>query len=157
MHTNTDLARFVTAQNKSYVGYATALAELRAGHKQTHWIWYVFPKIRPSNPSAGSPNTQKFGLSDDAEALAYLQHPVLGPRLAEITAVVHTQLIEHKIHPEVLLMWDVDVKKVRSCMKLFLRVATKANAQELPWLPTFMEHAQAVFTRIDRPKYQGHQ
>lgn len=111
--------------------------------------------MRPRDPSVGSPNTQKFGLSDDREALHYLRHPVLGPRLAEITAVVCAQL-NKGIHPEVLLMWDVDVKKVRSCMELFLRVAAKADAQELPWLPTFMAHAQDVFAKIDQSKYRRH-
>ncbi|MFN5934919.1 MAG: DUF1810 family protein [Roseiflexaceae bacterium] len=150
------LERFVTAQNKSFEGYASALAELRAGRKQSHWIWYIFPKLRPGDPAVASEYTQYYGLSDDTEALAYLQHPVLGPRLAEITAVVHTQLIERNIHPEVLLMWDKDVKKVRSCMKLFLRVAAKADTHALPWLAPFMAHAQTIFDHIDKPAYRGH-
>ena len=153
MHTDSDIERFIKAQNKSYEGYQTALYELQAGCKKTHWIWYIFPKRRPDD-NKGSQYTQYYGLSDGAEATRYLHHPILGPRLAEITAVVYTQLIDKKIDPEVLLMWDVDVKKVRSCMKLFIRVGKKADATTLPWLPTFLAQAQAIFRLLDIPKYQ---
>lgn len=153
MPTNNDIERFIKAQNKSYEGYQTALYELQAGCKKTHWIWYIFPKRRPDD-NKGSQYTQYYGLSDDAEATRYLHHPILGPRLAEITAVVYTQLIDKKIDPEVLLMWDKDVKKVRSCMKLFIRVGKKADATTLPWLPTFLAQAQAIFRLLDVPKYQ---
>ena len=153
MHTDSDIERFIKAQNKSYEGYQTALYELQAGHKQSHWIWYIFPKRRPDD-NKGSQYTQYYGLSDDAEATRYLHHAILGPRLAEITAVLYTQLIDKKIDPEVLLMWDVDVKKVRSCMKLFIRVGKKADATTLPWLPTFLAQAQAIFRLLDVPKYQ---
>jgi hypothetical protein len=74
--------------------------------------------------------------------------------LAEITAVVYTQLINNGIHPEVLLMWDKDVKKVRSCMKLFIRVGKKTDATTLPWLTAFLAQAQAIFQLLDIPKYQ---
>jgi uncharacterized protein (DUF1810 family) len=153
LHTKTDLERFIEAQNKSIEGYQTALYELQAGCKKTHWIWYIFPKRRPDH-NKGSEYTQTYGLSDDAEASRYLHHPILGPRLAEITAVVYTQLINKKIPPEVLLMWDVDVKKVRSCMKLFIRVGKKADATTLPWLTAFLAQAQAIFQLLDIPKYQ---
>jgi uncharacterized protein (DUF1810 family) len=153
MPKNNDIERFIEAQNKSFEGYQTALYELQTGRKQSHWIWYIFPKRRPDD-NKGSEYTQKYGLSDDAEATNYLHHPVLGPRLAEITAVVYTQLIHNGIHPEVLLMWDVDVKKVRSCMKLFIRVGKKADATTLPWLTAFLAQAQAIFQLLDIPKYQ---
>ncbi len=153
MHTDNDIERFVAAQNKSYEGYQTALAQMQTGRKQSHWIWYIFPKRRPDD-NKGSQYTQTYGLSDDAEATRYLHHAILGPRLAEITAVVYTQLIDKKIDPEVLLMWDKDVKKVRSCMKLFIRVGKKADATTLPWLPTFLAQAQAIFQLLDIPKYQ---
>ena len=156
MLANTDIERFVVAQNKSHQGYQSALAELRHGRKQTHWVWYIFPQKRPSDPNTGSYNTRYYGISDDAKALRYLHHPVLGPRLAEITAVVHTQLFHQKIHPEVLMMWDVDVKKLRSCMELFLRVGVQADTHTLPWLPTFFTQAQAIFQKIDIPTYRHH-
>jgi uncharacterized protein (DUF1810 family) len=153
MPTNNDIERFIEAQNDFPQSYQTALAQMQTGRKQSHWIWYIFPKRRPDD-NKGSQYTQTYGLSDDAEATRYLHHPILGPRLAEITAVVYTQLIDKKIDPEVLLMWDVDVKKVRSCMKLFIRVGKKADATTLPWLPTFLAQAQAIFQLLDIPKYQ---
>ena len=155
-HHQDALERFLAAQNKSPEGYQSALAELRHGHKQTHWVWYIFPQTRPSDPNTGSYNTQYYGISDDAEALRYLHHPVLGPRLAEITAVVHTQLIVKDGYPEVLMMSKVDVKKLRSCMELFLRVGAQADTHALPWLPTFLAQAQAIFQKIDIPAYRHH-
>ena len=153
MPTNNDIERFIEAQNDFPQSYQTALAQIQAGCKKTHWIWYIFPKRRPDD-NKGSQYTQYYGLSDDAEATRYLHHAILGPRLAEITAVVYTQLIDKKIDPEVLLMWDKDVKKVRSCMKLFIRVGKKADATTLPWLPTFLAQAQVIFRLLDVPKYQ---
>jgi uncharacterized protein (DUF1810 family) len=152
---STNLQRFLDVQagKKTHPSYELVINEMRHGNKKTHWIWYIFPKRRPDH-NKGSQYTQKYGLSDDAEAIRYLHHPVLGPRLAEITAVVYTQLINKNIHPEVLLMWDVDVKKVRSCMKLFIRVGKNADATTLPWLPTFLTQAQAIFQLLDIPKYQ---
>jgi uncharacterized protein (DUF1810 family) len=154
MHTNNNIERFIAAQNDFPQNYQTALTQMKAGCKKTHWIWYIFPQRRPDH-NKGSQYTQYYGLSDDAEATRYLHHPILGPRLAEITAVVYTQLCVNKnIPPEVLLMWDKDVKKVRSCMKLFIRVGKKADATTLPWLPTFLAQAQAIFQLLDIPKYQ---
>jgi uncharacterized protein (DUF1810 family) len=72
-----DLARFVSAQADDY---ATALAEVRAGRKRSHWMWYVFPQFAGLGFSATS---QRYAIRSEAEARAYLAHPVLGPRLAE--------------------------------------------------------------------------
>ncbi|WP_083740026.1 DUF1810 domain-containing protein [Mycobacterium sp. MS1601] len=71
------LQRFIDAQDPVY---ATVLAELRAGRKRTHWMWFVFPQLRTLGHS---PTARHFGISDVAEARAYLAHPVLGPRLRE--------------------------------------------------------------------------
>jgi uncharacterized protein (DUF1810 family) len=72
-----NLQRFVKAQTASY---ARALAELRAGRKTSHWIWYVFPQLKGLGFSEAS---RFYGLSGLDEARAYLAHPVLGPRLRE--------------------------------------------------------------------------
>jgi uncharacterized protein (DUF1810 family) len=72
-----DVNRFVEAQRDNY---EPALAEIRAGRKQSHWMWYVFPQF------AGlgfSPTSQRYAIKSVAEARAYLEHPVLGPRLVE--------------------------------------------------------------------------
>lgn len=77
-----DLQRFVTAQAPVF---ATALAELQAGRKRSHWMWYVFPQLR----ALGRSTTAHFyGIGSLDEARAYLAHPLLGPRLDECTRAV---------------------------------------------------------------------
>jgi uncharacterized protein (DUF1810 family) len=73
------LARFVEAQRPIY---QQALSELRAGDKRSHWMWYIFPQIAGLGRS---PAAQLYAIADEAEARAYLAHPVLGPRLRECT------------------------------------------------------------------------
>ncbi|RYZ44632.1 MAG: DUF1810 family protein, partial [Sphingobacteriales bacterium] len=77
-----NLARFLEAQKYSY---DIALAELRAGKKQSHWIWYVFPQLKGLGMSSTS---ERYGLSNLAEARAYVADPVLGPRLREATQAI---------------------------------------------------------------------
>jgi len=77
------LERFVHAQ-QPVIG--RVLAELRAGRKTSHWMWFVFPQIQGLGHS---PMAQRFAIASRAEAEAYLQHPVLGPRLRECTALVN--------------------------------------------------------------------
>jgi uncharacterized protein (DUF1810 family) len=73
-----DLDRFVRAQERDY---ADALAEVRAGQKESHWMWYVFPQIAGLGYSATS---QRYAIKSREEAAAYLAHPILGPRLIKI-------------------------------------------------------------------------
>ncbi|HTO20671.1 MAG TPA: DUF1810 domain-containing protein [Pseudomonas sp.] len=111
---NTDalsLSRFIEAQEASY---ATALAELRAGRKQTHWIWFVFPQLKGLGSSA---NADYYGLSGLAEARAYLAHPLLGQRLHEATAV----MLAHQAAGAASVLGELDAMKFRSCMTLFAR------------------------------------
>ena len=77
-----DLARFVIAQAGVFDG---ALEELRTGRKRTHWMWFVFPQLRGLGIS---PTAQHYGISSLREAAAYLQHPVLGPRLQAAMSAV---------------------------------------------------------------------
>jgi len=79
-----DLARFIEAQEETY---PVALAEIKSGRKRTHWMWYIFPQLAGLGRSATS---RFFGLEDLAEARAYLDHPVLGRRLLEITGELLT-------------------------------------------------------------------
>src|SRR5262245_37672204 len=72
-----DLDRFVRAQENVY---AKALAEIRAGRKRSHWIWFVFPQI---DGLGSSSMALQYAIKSLAEARAYLQHPILGPRLVE--------------------------------------------------------------------------
>ena len=72
-----DLDRFVKAQDADYT---RALAEIRGGHKRSHWMWYIFPQF---DGLGSSPTARRYAIKSVAEAGAYLDHPVLGPRLAE--------------------------------------------------------------------------
>jgi uncharacterized protein (DUF1810 family) len=104
-----DLGRFVEAQDRVY---PTALGELRAGAKRSHWIWFIFPQLRGLGHST---TAHEFGISSTAEARAYLDHPVLGPRLRDCAATLlaHAGRTAHEIfgYPDDL--------KVRSSMTLF--------------------------------------
>jgi uncharacterized protein (DUF1810 family) len=105
------LERFVDAQDGIY---EQALAELRAGRKRSHWMWFVFPQI------AGlglSPTAQRYAISGLREARAYLAHPVLGPRLRECC---RTLLELSDPDPEEVL-GGIDALKLRSSMTLFAR------------------------------------
>lgn len=111
-----DLQRFVDAQSSVY---DTVLAELGAGRKRSHWIWFVFPQL---TGLGRSPIADRFAISSLGEAQAYVRHPVLGPRLRECTRLLQT--IDGKSVDEIL-GWP-DNLKVRSSMTLFSR-ATADN------------------------------
>ena len=106
-----DLERFVTAQDEGGT-YADALAELRAGHKTSHWMWFVFPQLAGLGRS---PTAQRYALAGLDEARAYLAHPVLGPRLLACTRAL---LDLDGSDPERVL-GPVDAQKLRSSMTLF--------------------------------------
>ena len=96
--------------------YAAALAELRAGRKTGHWMWFVFPQVAGLGASAMS---QRYAISSLEEARAYLAHPILGARLAECTRVLAH--LEGRTAQEVF--GTVDAMKLRSSMTLFARAA----------------------------------
>ena len=106
-----ELQRFVTAQQGVYDG---ALAELRAGRKTGHWIWFVFPQVAGLGRSEMS---RMYSIGSLAEARAYLANPVLGPRLRECVAAL---LATHGRSADEML-GSIDAVKLRSSMTLFLR------------------------------------
>ncbi|MBS0155528.1 MAG: DUF1810 domain-containing protein [Nitrospira sp.] len=110
------LARFLTAQTPIY---DTVLAELRTGRKSSHWIWFIFPQIAGLGHSAMA---QQFAIASLNEAKAYLQHPILGPRLRACTQLV---LNVEGCSAEEIFGYP-DNLKFRSCMTLFL-IATTDN------------------------------
>jgi uncharacterized protein (DUF1810 family) len=114
------LDRFLQAQEKTYAG---ALAELKAGKKTGHWIWWIFPQLRGLGTSH---NSTYYGLADEAEARAYLEHPILGARYRECVAVAHEQVCLRKIDPHTLMGSDIDVVKLCSSLKL-LRKGTSTD------------------------------
>lgn len=108
-----DLTRFVTAQDSVY---PAALAELRAGRKTSHWMWFVFPQIA----GLGRSETARFyAIADRDEARAYLAHPLLGPRLTEAALAM---LAYRGVEAEAIL-GPVDAMKLQSSMTLFDSVA----------------------------------
>jgi uncharacterized protein (DUF1810 family) len=117
------LDRFIQAQEKTYAG---ALAELKAGQKTGHWIWWIFPQLRGLGTSY---NSTYYGLADEAEAAAYLAHPVLGSRYRECVAVVHGHLCQGGVSPLELMGSEVDVLKLRSSLALFLKESPIEDAK----------------------------
>jgi len=107
------LQRFVQAQAADYT---TALAELRAGLKRTHWIWYVLPQLRGLGRSTMA---RHYGIAGRDEARAYIAHPVLGPRLVACVQA----MLAHQDRSAVDILGDVDALKFRSCLTLFAQVA----------------------------------
>ena len=106
------LERFVDAQERMY---NMALTEVKSGKKLSHWIWYIFPQLKGLGKSN---NSIYYGIDDIEEAKAYLQHPVLGARLREITEVF---LQSDKSAKEIF--GGLDAMKVCSCMTLFNEVS----------------------------------
>jgi uncharacterized protein (DUF1810 family) len=115
------LERFVQAQEKTYAG---ALAELKAGRKTGHWIWWIFPQLKGLGTSH---NSTFYGIADEAEALAYLQHPVLGVRYRECVGIVHGHLFQGGMAPLTLMGSHIDVLKLQSSLELFHIVAPASD------------------------------
>jgi uncharacterized protein (DUF1810 family) len=111
-----DLQRFVEAQDPVF---DTVCAELRAGRKSSHWMWFIFPQLKGLGRSAES---ERFAIDSLAEADAYLRHPILGPRLRTATALVNA-IQGRSIHD---ILGAPDDRKFRSSMTLFSR-ATREN------------------------------
>lgn len=104
-----DLNRFIAAQSGVY---ADALAELKAGEKRTHWMWFVLPQLRGLGNSAMA---QRYGIESLDEARAYAAHPVLGSRLRECVRAMLTHS-----HSATEILGGIDAMKFRSCLTLFM-------------------------------------
>ncbi len=107
------LERFVSAQDAGAT-YTAALAELRAGRKRSHWMWFVFPQLAGLGHSSAA---QHFAISGLPEARAYLAHPVLGRRLRECAGTLLE--LPGRSAPEIF--GGIDAMKLRSSMTLFMR------------------------------------
>jgi uncharacterized protein (DUF1810 family) len=108
------LQRFVDAQEDAAI-YARALEELRRGRKRSHWIWFVFPQIAGLGQS---PMSRAYAVRSLDEARAYLEHPVLGPRLRECCEALLAA--DPKASADSIL-GGIDAIKVRSSITLFAR------------------------------------
>jgi uncharacterized protein (DUF1810 family) len=125
MHEYTDthnLQRFLTAQDPIY---ATVLDELRAGRKESHWMWFIFPQLARLGNSAMA---QRYAIQSLDEARAYLGHPILGARLrecAELVLAVNGRTINE-------ILGSPDDLKLCSCATLFAAVSDEGSVFE--WL-----------------------
>jgi uncharacterized protein (DUF1810 family) len=127
LETETDpynLQRFVNAQESTFVA---ARAELLAGQKRTHWMWFIFPQIKGLG---SSPTAQRFAISGLEEGAAYLKHPILGRRLQECTVIVNG--LDRSVQD---VFGYPDDLKFRSSMTLFAKVAEEYGFEK----PVFRE------------------
>lgn len=115
-----DLNRFVQAQEGSY---RQALSELQRGRKQSHWMWYVFPQL---DGLGSSPTAKFYSIKSEDEARAYVEHPVLGPRLLECTESLLA--IDEKSATDIL--GSPDDLKLKSCATLFAHVSARGSVFE---------------------------
>ena len=115
-----DLTRFVRAQEQSY---QQALSELERGRKQSHWMWYVFPQF---DGLGTSPMSMRYSIKSSAEARAYLEHPVLGPRLVECAEAMLA--VDGKSARAIL--GSPDDMKLKSCATLFAQVSPSGSVFE---------------------------
>jgi uncharacterized protein (DUF1810 family) len=115
-----DLDRFVSAQEDVY---DSAIAEIRAGRKRTHWMWFVFPQLRGLG---SSPISRQFAIRSAAEARAYLAHPILGPRLLECCDA----LLRVNAGSVNEIFGSPDDLKLRSCATLFASVSEPGSVFE---------------------------
>jgi uncharacterized protein (DUF1810 family) len=120
------LDRYLDAQDQPRGGFQSALAEIRAGGKRSHWIWYVFPQL--GGLGSSGPSVQ-YAIADVAEARAYLQHPELRSRLLAITSAVAAQLESGKPIGAVMGS-SIDALKLVSSLTLFAPVARQLHAAE---------------------------
>jgi len=103
------LQRFISAQDRIY---DDVISELTRGRKETHWMWFIFPQLAGLGKS---PTAIHYSLVSEAEANAYLQHPVLGPRLLECT----DKVLQQKNKSADDIFGQLDAMKLRSSMTLF--------------------------------------
>lgn len=137
LHPSTDdleLERFLEAQAKTY---ATALAEIQAGQKKSHWMWYIFPQI---HGLGWSPTSVFYAIRSRQEAELYLKHPLLGGRLTEIA----TALLAHRSKTAQAIFGPVDALKLRSSMTLFAQIPTAPSV--------FREVLETFFQGQDDPQ-----
>ncbi|MCD9577382.1 DUF1810 domain-containing protein [Flavobacterium soyae] len=132
-YSNNDLTRFLDAQNKLYL---TALAEIKKGKKETHWMWFIFPQIK----GLGTSDTSNlYAIADLKEASEFLEHPILGKHLIEISEI----LLTFKRKSADGIFGDLDARKLRSSMTLF-SMAENTN-------PIFQEILNAFFSGESDP------
>ena len=142
--TSYDLDRFRSAQEKDL---ATAIAEIKAGHKESHWIWFIFPQLRGIGHSSMS---RYYAIEDLEEAVAYLEDPYL---CGNLIAVSQALLDQEQNDASEIFGWPDDLK-VKSCMTLFEQAAEELSrdAGRPAQAPA---HDFGVFRRVLERFYEG--
>ena len=142
------LERFHEAQVRRSASYDTALAEIRAGCKRSHWIWYIFPQIEGLGRSS---TARAYAMRDLGEACAYFRDPILRERYEEIVDAVSQQL-GRGIRVEDLMGGRTDALKLVSSLSLF-RVAAEQLGREDP---TFASLAERLAALLGQTSAQGY-
>jgi uncharacterized protein (DUF1810 family) len=142
------LERFHEAQAKRSGGYDTALAEIRAGGKRSHWIWYIFPQIEGLGRSS---TARVYAMRDLGEACAYLRDPILRARYEEIAAAVSEQLVRG-IRVKDLMGGRTDALKLVSSLTLFRAAAEQLGRED----PTLASMAQRLSTLLGQTGEQSY-
>jgi uncharacterized protein (DUF1810 family) len=151
MNSDHSLERFHKAQNDPISGFATALAEMQAGKKTSHWIWYLLPQLA----SLGRSDTARFyGIADLTEARAYLNDAVLRERLLRVTEAIAEQL-KRGVRVPVLMGSEGDCVKLMSCMTLFQRAAKSLDAGAGASTPQCLELAATCGEVLSQAARQG--
>jgi uncharacterized protein (DUF1810 family) len=119
--TETDLIRFVNAQDRIYT---QVVAELTDGCKRTHWMWFIFPQLAGLGRSAMA---QRYAIRDLDQARLYLADPILGARLREVVRL----MIGHRGKTALEILGSPDDLKLRSCLTLFREAASEQSDREL--------------------------
>jgi uncharacterized protein (DUF1810 family) len=142
------LDRFHQAQASRWNGYETALAEMRAGRKSSHWIWYIFPQIDGLGRSSAA---QEYALRDLDEACDYLRDPILRARYEEIAGAVAEHL-SRGAPVETLMGGSTDACKLVSSVTLF-RAAALRLTTEVPELSGLAQCCDAILVRTAAQGY----
>ena len=142
------LERFHEAQARRGAGYDTALAEIRAGGKRSHWIWYIFPQIEGLGRSS---TARAYAIQDLGDACSYLRDPVLRDRYEEIVAAVSEQLVRG-IRVEDLMGSRIDALKLVSSLTLF-RAAAEQLAREDSTFTSLAERLATLLGQTARQDY----
>ena len=135
----TDLTRFVFAHEEKY---DSALLELETGQKTSHWMWYIFPQMIGLGTSEMS---IKYAITDESEAIGYLQNSLLFDHLAAVTKAIHGHVVVMNKQVLNVLGSDIDVIKLKSSLHLFSQLAKQLRDQKFS---EFIQHADEVLRRI---------
>ena len=144
------LQRFKDAQDQAVSGFESALSEIRAGGKRSHWIWYVFPQLSGMGSSAAS---RTYGLDGVGEAEDYLRDPLLRSRLLTIASAAARQVDGGGVTVVRLMGSSIDATKLVSSMTLFEHVAQRLH--DLEGLDEYASLAAAAKTLLQRAAAEG--